>query len=315
MDYERFKAFNDRVVDLRPYNTWHIEEKDFSEGKIRIKCVAETREKGTEYTCKIDDVIMSVLNGQIGLSNASEISAWKRFKEKKSSNTNKNKSKIYINRPLLNGDVITTLKVETLINNLVIKSNVEPKYINNLAIQHIKTSKISENLFCLVQGETLFIFSPQQIAIKGESGRGLFEGFQGKGYNNLDLQGLDVSEAENFDNMFNDNVCLRYLNVDDWDTSNVRTMTNMFANCHILEELNIGHFDTSKVINMENMLKGCRELVQLDVSNWAIRSDCKLGICGSDSGNYTSYLQKINNILISKKQLSAESGFYSTILG
>lgn len=97
----------------------------------------------------------------------------------------------------------------------------------------------------------------------------------------LNISGLDTSNATNMHSMFASNENLKKLDLTSkqlwpfalpykqvsWDTSNVTDMSSMFEWCLELEELTLGEsFDTSNVTNMGNMFASLRSIKTLDLT-------------------------------------------------
>ena len=85
----------------------------------------------------------------------------------------------------------------------------------------------------------------------------------------MDLSGLDTSNAKVMSNMFSYCRTLTSLNLGDkFDTSNVEDMSQMFSYCQVITSLDLGdNFDTSNVYGMHNMFKGCYALASLDLGD------------------------------------------------
>lgn len=85
---------------------------------------------------------------------------------------------------------------------------------------------------------------------------------------NLDLSGLDTSEATNMDEMFYCCGNLTELDVSHFDTSKVTSMREMFRYLENIKTLDVSGFDTSNVTDMSGMFWGCQSLENLDVSGF-----------------------------------------------
>ena len=84
----------------------------------------------------------------------------------------------------------------------------------------------------------------------------------------IDLSGLDTSNVDSMDNMFDGCSSLTSLDVSNFNTSNVTYMSGMFSYCSSLTSLDVSNFNTSLVIYMDNMFSDCSSLTSLDVSNF-----------------------------------------------
>ena len=88
----------------------------------------------------------------------------------------------------------------------------------------------------------------------------------------LDLNHLDVSEVEDFSNLFyilDIGADLEELNVSAWDTSGATKMNNMFGGCNMLRRLDLSGWNVSKVTDMYMMFYGCHEF-ESDLSKWNV---------------------------------------------
>lgn len=84
-----------------------------------------------------------------------------------------------------------------------------------------------------------------------------------------DLHNLDVSDVNNFYDLFGWCRKLETVNLNGWDTGEVVTFTGMFRQCNALRALDdVSAFDTSSAVNMQNVFYGCKGLTQLDLSGW-----------------------------------------------
>ena len=93
----------------------------------------------------------------------------------------------------------------------------------------------------------------------------LFQSYSGS---ELDVSGLDTSNAITMMYMFYNCKTLTELDLSNFDTRNVTIMESMFKECTNLTAVNISSFNTSKVTIMDSMFSGCNKLAQLDVSHF-----------------------------------------------
>lgn len=84
----------------------------------------------------------------------------------------------------------------------------------------------------------------------------------------MDLSGLDTSNATSMEQMFFHCSSLASLDVSNFDTINVTNMASMFSNCNNLTSLDLNNFDTSKVTTMKSMFYKCTLLTSLDVRDF-----------------------------------------------
>ena len=84
----------------------------------------------------------------------------------------------------------------------------------------------------------------------------------------VDVENLDVSNAQRMNAMFG--ICrnLEELDLSGWDTRKVTDMNSMFTGCKALKELDLSSFDTSKVTSMRRMFAGCSSLEKLDLEQF-----------------------------------------------
>lgn len=89
------------------------------------------------------------------------------------------------------------------------------------------------------------------------------------GIYDLDLSGVDLSEATSAESMFATCNYLKTIKgMSRWDTSNITNMSKMFSSCSELTELDVSNFNTSKVTDMSSMFANCSKVTELDVSNF-----------------------------------------------
>lgn len=89
----------------------------------------------------------------------------------------------------------------------------------------------------------------------------------------LDLNHLDVSEVEDFSNLFyilDIGADLKELNVSAWDTSGATKMNNMFGGCNMLRRLDLSGWNVSKVTDMSEMFYECWHLKSSGISGWNV---------------------------------------------
>lgn len=136
--------------------------------------------------------------------------------------------------------------------------------------------------------DTKFADYPSRIAaIQTGSGEGGSDAFfnmrtqNGTNFSNLfynysgselDLSGLDTSQANTMNNMFAYSYGLSSLNLSNWDTRNVSDMSSMFNNCTSLSSLDLSHFNTSNVVDMSYMFSSSNGLTSLNLNNWDTRN-------------------------------------------
>lgn len=85
----------------------------------------------------------------------------------------------------------------------------------------------------------------------------------------LDLSGLDTTQATSTGGMFTRNGRLEKITFGPkFDTSNVTSMDFMFDKTPNLVELDLSHFNTSKVTSMHSMFEGMTKLEKLDISSF-----------------------------------------------
>ena len=88
----------------------------------------------------------------------------------------------------------------------------------------------------------------------------------------VDVENLDVSNAQRMNAMFGACWSLEELNLSGWDTGKVWDMNSMFYGCKSLKEVDVSSFDTSKVTNMRGMFAECSSLEKLDLKQFDFSS-------------------------------------------
>ena len=89
----------------------------------------------------------------------------------------------------------------------------------------------------------------------------------------LDLNHLDVSEVEDFSDLFyilDIGAYLEELHVSSWNTSSATRMYNMFGGCNLLRRLDLSTWNVSKVTNMSEMFYECWHLKSAGISGWNV---------------------------------------------
>ncbi len=94
----------------------------------------------------------------------------------------------------------------------------------------------------------------------------LFDGFSNM--TEVDLSGLDTSQATDMTSMFSNCSSVTWLDVSDFNTSKVTSMSSMFYKCSALDSINVRSFDTSNVTSMYCMFYKCYELNRLSLSKF-----------------------------------------------
>lgn len=84
----------------------------------------------------------------------------------------------------------------------------------------------------------------------------------------LDVSGFDTSGVTGMEGMFMSDRQVDRLDVSDFDTSGVTSFADMFNECTAVKELDVSRFDTSKGISFSGMFASCREITALDVSGF-----------------------------------------------
>ena len=82
----------------------------------------------------------------------------------------------------------------------------------------------------------------------------------------VDLSGLDISEATGLSGIFYGCESLQSINLSGLDTSEVTSMYEMFYGCKSLQSVTLSDIDTSEVTTMREMFKGCSSLQSVDLS-------------------------------------------------
>ena len=87
------------------------------------------------------------------------------------------------------------------------------------------------------------------------------------GLTNVDLTGVDASEATDFWECFA-GTNLKSIDLSHFDTSNATSMKGMFSQCKSLESLDLSSFNTEHVTDMSEMFYLCRNLRELNLSSF-----------------------------------------------
>lgn len=114
-------------------------------------------------------------------------------------------------------------------------------------------------------GTTVHYYTPKEsFNIKNVSQR-MFAYWSG--LTNVDLTGVDASEATDFWECFA-GTNLKSIDLSHFDTSNATSMKGMFSQCKSLESLDLSSFNTEHVTDMSEMFYLCRNLRELNLSSF-----------------------------------------------
>ena len=158
---------------------------------------------------------------------------------------------------------------DNVLQNLIRQHNIKEIDVDSAPPSTSVTSIGSTNLFaskddCYIIDNTLHIYNPEggKVIAPVNSNR-LFSDLT---INNLDLKGLDTTQVENAESMFENNYYLTKLNISSFNTSKMKNIKSMFEKCTNLPSIDISHFDTSNVETMENLFYYCNKAKTIDVS-------------------------------------------------
>ena len=102
-----------------------------------------------------------------------------------------------------------------------------------------------------------------------KTGQGCYHMFEGlTNCIDMDLSGLDTSDAISMDWMFYSCKMLTSIDVSRFDTSNVTNMNRMFGECNALNTIDVSNFNTSNVTNMSHMFADCKSLTSIDLTSF-----------------------------------------------
>lgn len=158
---------------------------------------------------------------------------------------------------------------DNVLQNLIRQHNIKEIDVDSAPPSTSVTSIGSTNLFaskddCYIIDNTLHIYNPEggKVIAPVNSNR-LFSDLT---INNLDLKGLDTTQVENAESMFENDYYLTKLNISSFNTSKIKNIKSMFEKCTNLPSIDISHFDTSNVETMENLFYYCNKAKTIDVS-------------------------------------------------
>jgi len=86
-----------------------------------------------------------------------------------------------------------------------------------------------------------------------------------------DLNDIDISEVNNFANLFQNMVNIRHIDISQWNTSHVKDMDRMFAGCSNFDA-DLSNFDVSNVEDMTRMFAECVKFTGKGLENWNTES-------------------------------------------
>ena len=194
---------------------------------------------------------------------------------------------------------------DNVLQNLIRQYNIQEIDVDSTPPSTSVTSIGSTNLFaskddCYVIDNTLHIYNPEggKVVAPVNSNR-LFGDLT---ITNLDLKGLDTTQVENAESMFENDYYLTKLNISGFNTSKMKSIKSMFEKCTNLPSIDISHFDTSNVETMESLFYCCEKAKTLNVSGistskvttmTAMFSGCKsvqsIDFSSFDTTNVTSF--------------------------
>lgn len=101
----------------------------------------------------------------------------------------------------------------------------------------------------------------------------------------MDLTGLDTSQATVFSSMFlEDSALITLKGLDTWDTSQVTGMGFMFSGAKALTAVDIANWDVHNVTTTAAMFQSCASLKRLDLSQWDVHNATNINSMFSNSG-------------------------------
>ncbi len=83
------------------------------------------------------------------------------------------------------------------------------------------------------------------------------------------IENINVSQVEDFADMFYFCLRLEELNINKWETNNAKSFYQLFYNCRSLSQLNARKLNTSNVTSIQGIFFGCNSLLELDLSQWS----------------------------------------------
>ena len=93
---------------------------------------------------------------------------------------------------------------------------------------------------------------------------------------NADLNGVDVSNFQYLDNLFNDirkEYAIQNIDISQWDVSNCTNMECMFYGCDEFD-CDLSNWDVSKVTTMQGMFSDCKHFKGTGLDKWDV-SKCE----------------------------------------
>lgn len=158
---------------------------------------------------------------------------------------------------------------DNVLQNIIRQYNIKEIDVDSTPPTTSVSSIGSTNLFaskddCYVIDNTLHIYNPEGGKIVAPMNS--YRLFSDLTITSLDLKGLDTSQIENAESMFENDYYLTKLNISSFNTSKMKNIKSMFEKCTNLPSIDISHFDTSNVETMESLFYCCEKAKTINVS-------------------------------------------------
>lgn len=194
---------------------------------------------------------------------------------------------------------------DNVLQNIIRQYNIKEIDVDSTPPTTSVSSIGSTNLFaskddCYVIDNTLHIYNPEGGKVVAPMNS--YRLFSDLTITSLDLKGLDTSQIENAESMFENDYYLTKLNISSFNTSKMKNIKSMFEKCTNLPSIDISHFDTSNVETMESLFYCCEKVKTINVSGintskvttmTAMFSGCKsvqsIDFSSFDTTNVTSF--------------------------
>ena len=158
---------------------------------------------------------------------------------------------------------------DNVLQNIIRQYNIKEIDVDSTPPTTSVSSIGSTNLFaskddCYVIDNTLHIYNLEGGKIVAPMNS--YRLFSDLTITSLDLKGLDTSQIENAESMFENDYYLTKLNISSFNTSKMKNIKSMFEKCTNLPSIDISHFDTSNVETMESLFYCCEKAKTINVS-------------------------------------------------
>lgn len=209
------------------------------------------------------------------------------------------KDKGLVFTPIRDGAIMTTTLPDGVDKTTITKVVFHPA---SSYATDINLGDTENPIYFELKGTIVNYYTPKEIFILKNITKSMFSGWSS--LETVDFNGVNTSEATDFDYFFDGCQNLKKVDMSGFDTKNAINMYNMFANCISLETLDLSSFNTSRVTDMSQMFGRCYSLKELDISSFETKQCQDM----SYMFNYCGSLLKLDMSIFDMSSVESVSG-------